>query len=136
MPEYGFVCDSCGVGDSVIAPMSDVPQELRCKKCGAKMRRVYSFAPGGCRDYPHPIVSQSLAMNPTQIPEHRERFPDIEVTPDGCPIFTNYRQHDAYLEKTGFVKNPNRGGRCRTRFGVGRVVKRYGNLFTGRKSNE
>lgn len=99
------------------------------------MRRVYSFSPAGVRDYKTPLISQSLAMNPSQIAEHKKHFPDVEVTPDGCPVFTNYRQHDEYLEKTGFVKNPNRGGRTHTRFGVGRVVKRYGNVFTGRKSN-
>ena len=58
--------------------------------------------------YDKPIVSSSMAINPEQIAEHKATFPDIAVTPEGCPVLDNYSQHEAYLEKTGFVKHPGK----------------------------
>lgn len=104
MPEYYFRCDSCGHADSVIWPMSQSSELLECANCGTKMYRVYNFSIGG-DEYSKPIVSDALAINPSQIPEHREHFPDVEVRPDGRPVFKNFRQHESYLEKTGFVKH-------------------------------
>jgi hypothetical protein len=49
-------------------------------------------------------VSDSLAMSPEQIPEHKRLFPDVDVRPDGRPVFENVKQHDNYLKKTGFRK--------------------------------
>ena len=54
------------------------------------------------------IVSHSLAMHPDQIKEHKQRFPDIKVTDDGCPVFTNTQAHDKYLKAIGWKKVPGR----------------------------
>lgn len=62
----------------------------------------------GDREYRRPIVSQSLAVGPHQVAEHRRQFPDIEITDEGCPVFRSYRQHDAYLKKIGAVKRPQK----------------------------
>jgi len=51
-----------------------------------------------------PLVSDSLAVAPQQVEEHRRTFPDIPLTKEGQPVFTNYKQHENYLKKTGFVK--------------------------------
>lgn len=73
-------------------------------------------------DYEH--ISESLAVSPSQIEEHHQQFPDVDVLPDGRIRFTSYKQHDKYLEKTGFRKIPQklkRLGRkeiCRVRLGV------------------
>jgi len=56
--------------------------------------------------YSKKIVSHSLAMNPDQIPEHKKAHPNIAVTPDGCPVFDNYSDHNRYLEDVGYVKSP------------------------------
>jgi hypothetical protein len=55
-------------------------------------------------EYGRDLVSNSLAMSPLQIAEHKRMFPDIEVRPDGRPVFKNFKQHDNYLRKTGFKK--------------------------------
>jgi len=102
MPEYKFACD-CGNRESVIWPMKDSGKILKCSKCGQDMYREYNFSIGG-DTYSKPIVSDSLAISPEQIPEHRQHFPDVEVTPEGQPVFENYKQHESYLQKTGFVK--------------------------------
>ena len=106
MPQYDFRCD-CGNTESVIWPMSDSRKLLDCSVCGRKMYRIYSV---NIHDdsYSKPLISDSLAINPDQIAEHRERFPDVEVLPDGRLKFDNFRQHDGYLKKTGFVKTPQK----------------------------
>jgi hypothetical protein len=58
--------------------------------------------------YSKPIISDSMAVPPEQIAEHLATFPDIKMTNAGQPIFDNYAKHDAYLEKTGFVKQPGK----------------------------
>lgn len=102
MPRYDFACN-CGNKQSVIRSMKDYKKSLKCSKCGRKMFRTYNFSVGG-DTYSKPIVSDSLAISPEQISEHRELFPDVEVTSEGQPVFENYRQHDNYLKKTGFRK--------------------------------
>lgn len=103
MPQYNFACD-CGHKQSVIWSMSRSGELLKCSECGKQMYREYNFhTPKD--SYSRPIVSDSLAINPDQIPEHRKHFPDVEVLPDGRPVFDNFRKHDNYLKKTGFKKS-------------------------------
>jgi hypothetical protein len=88
--------------------MADVPAGAVCDDCGSDNTiRLFGFTDGQ-REYATPLVSQSLAMSPEQIGEHRRLFPDVQVTPDGCPVFTSFSQHDAYLKKTGFQKLPGK----------------------------
>ena len=55
-------------------------------------------------------------MNLSQIAEHNKLFPDIEVTPLGQPVFKSFKQHDKYLEKTGFYKSKKKvDGRIKRR---------------------
>ena len=117
MPLYEFQCEECGCVTGVIAPMSAVPTSAECDQCGRfTPNRVFGFHDGN-REYGVPIVSQSLAMNPNQIADHNRMFPDIRVTDEGCPVFTSYQQHDAYLHKTGFSKQPGKKNH-RSRAGV------------------
>lgn len=70
------------------------------------------------RDYSRAIVSHSLAMNPSQIPEHNRLFPDIKVRADGCPVFDNFKEHDDYLKKNGIQKD------CQRNRMRGKVIKK------------
>jgi len=82
-----------------------------CDTCGTRGyigKKVGVGMLGGDRNYSKPIHSDSLAINPDQIAEHRKLFPDIKVDPEGRPIFDNYRKHDDYLNKCGFVKQTQR----------------------------
>jgi len=98
--------------------MADSVLGAFCNHCGSdKTFRLLSAVHVGNKEYGSPIVSQSLAMNPNQIGEHNRMFPDVKVTEEGCPIFTSYKQHDDYLQKTGFSKQPGKKNR-RSRAGV------------------
>ena len=107
---YDFSCPRCGVAKELVVPMSDVESRMRvvCDECDAIMERDFSgvHVSKGHKQYGRKIVSDSLAMNPNQIAEHRRLFPNIEVTKVGQPVFDNYVDHDAYLKKCNIVKKP------------------------------
>jgi hypothetical protein len=88
-----------------------------CKcTCGTNMNRDFAadlpFASGG--DYHRPIISDSLAISPEQIAEHKQLFPDVQVTPEGQPVFDSFKKHDDYLKATGFRKKRQRRRRVPT----------------------
>ncbi len=94
---WRYVCPECGKDLVEIEPDDAV-------EVGVGESEYKRFNIGG-DTYSKSIVSDSLAINPSQIAEHREYFPDVEVRSDGRPVFENFRQHDDYLKKTGFVKH-------------------------------
>ena len=87
--ELPFYCPECGEGMTI--------------NCGSGIKVMVGNEP-----YPRPLISQSLAINPNQIAEHREKFPDVDVLSDGCLKFNDFRSHDNYLKATGFQKIPQR----------------------------
>ena len=110
MPFYCFVCDKCSTRSEVIRPMSKSGLPCECENCLVPMRRDFKAegVNAGTIEYATPLVSDSLAVNVSQIDDHRKQFPDIEMTREGQPVFTNSKQHDDYLKKTGFVKLPKK----------------------------
>ena len=113
MPMYTYVCPDCNQAKEVIMTMAEVDtMAVLCKCRGVGKATVMS------RDfkadlfhtpkdtYSKPIVSNSLAVAPDQIAEHRKQFPDIQMTKEGQPVFDKYSTHEAYLEKTNFKKDP------------------------------
>lgn len=112
MPRYSYICDSCNTSGEIVRPMSESSNPLVCENCGAEARRNFQAdlptRSSGGREYGRPIISNSLAVSVDQIQEHRRMFPDIPLTKEGQPVFTNYADHDKYLEKTGFIKKPKR----------------------------
>lgn len=107
MPIYGYRCKECGANEEFTRPMSESGKEEVCK-CGEKMVRNFGGVRCSADSYAVAVVSDSLAMNPSQIAAHRKLFPDIEVTKQGQPVFDSYKKHQAYLDKTGFFKAPKR----------------------------
>lgn len=120
MPTYAYQCRYCGGKKEVLRSMRDKEIVPYCTCSGETMNRDYESerVNAGDREYRRPIVSHSLAVSPQQVGEHRRAFPDIKITDEGCPVFSSYRQHDAYLKKIGAVKQPqkirNRGKRIAT----------------------
>ncbi|KKN71911.1 hypothetical protein LCGC14_0415570 [marine sediment metagenome] len=109
MPEYCYVCPECGLHRNIVKPMSEYDKLERCNGFGGCKaildRNLAAEAKYSSGDrYGKPLISDSLAMHPSQIAEHNKLFPDIKVHKDGRPQFDNFKQHDDYLEKTGFVK--------------------------------
>ncbi len=110
MVTHTFICAKC---DQSIDD-TQAQKEHFCPKCGEDMAWDLSGIGISDGDYHH--VSDSLAIHPDQIPEHRELFPDIEVTPDGCPTFTSPKQQEKYANACDFDKKPQRGRK------LGRVI--------------
>lgn len=116
MPRYCYLCPECDRKEEVVRPMSDSESTWRCIICDEDMERDYQaempLVGAGNRSYHKPIVSDSLAMNPNQIPEHRRLFPNVQVTSEGQPVFDNFSDHEKYLQKCNIVKEPQRKKKC------------------------
>ena len=108
MDVYTYKCNDCNSVFELVN-IEDVNELHICPKCRSEntilKRIVYNktqFSTKRTGDYSH--TSESLAISPDQIAEHHEKFPGVDVLPDGRLQFNSFRQHDRYLEKTGFVK--------------------------------
>lgn len=116
MPIYSYICDVCGKVQEVVRSMeaeSTIPPEC----CNRPTRRSYKddLPRVGNRDYAKPIHSDSLAIMPNQRKEHERLFPNIKLDDENRPVFTNFKDHDDYLKKTGFVKQRQKVKRKATR---------------------
>ena len=104
---YSFICEKCGQKRVQLREVELRNDPLICL-CGELMHRDFQTdlpaVGGGAKKYRKPIISDSLAINPNQVGEHRKLFPDVKILDDGRPVFEDFKTHDAYLEKTGFVK--------------------------------
>ena len=96
---HEFICDACGT----VTEDTHTHKVHKCPKCGGNMRWDLIQAGGSRGDYNH--YSESLAINPDQIPEHRETFPGVDVLPDGIIHFTSVKQQSNYEDKCGFYKH-------------------------------
>ncbi len=110
--KLAYVCSACGSDSPVLKLICRVPaDEATCSHCGGEV--IKAFVEGvttGIRgkEYFHPLHSDSLAINPIQVAEHRALFPNIKIDGEGRPIFENFRQHNDYLETCGFHKQDQR----------------------------
>jgi len=96
---HSFVCDSCGF----VVKDTNTKCMHRCPNCkNQDMRWDLSGIGISNGDYEH--ISDSLAINPDQISEHKRLFPNIDVLPDGRPRFTSSKQQERYAERCGFYK--------------------------------
>ena len=102
MVTHDFVCSNC----DIIVQDTSAEKTHYCSKCGKAMRWDLVGNRSSRGDYN--FVSDSLAINPEQIAEHKKEFPDVGVLPDGRIEFNSFRQHDRYLKKTGFYKHPKK----------------------------
>jgi len=102
MAIHCFVCDICKIS----IEDTDTKTIHRCPKCNKDMR--WDIAKIGIADGDYSHISDSLAINPSQIAEHNRMFPGIKVHPDGRPEFNSVKQQSDYLKKIGFVKHPQK----------------------------
>ncbi len=54
--------------------------------------------------YGQPIHSDAMAIQPSQVAKHRERFPDVKIDSQCRPVMENSDQHQKYMDACGFVK--------------------------------
>jgi len=109
MPTYTFYCYKCRKHKEVFRPMGEAREPEFCN-CGQEMVRDFrrDLVNVGDKDYARPIHSDSLAIMPSQVAEHKRDHPDIKLDSECRPVFTSYRQHNKYLDKCGFEKQRQR----------------------------
>jgi len=117
MPIYAYVCDACGERDDIVKPMAESSRDETCKACGEPMRKDLMANAPRCRkdSYSKELHSDALAIHPEQRAEHQRLYPDVELDRCNRPVFKNYAQHDAYLEKRGIHKPMQRKRRRMTK---------------------
>ena len=103
---YDWKCD-CGqtLQETFFRLWPDVPF---CVTCQGRMYRYYGQVSTGGHEYKKPIHSDSLAIAPSQVEEHKREFPGIQLDSQCRPVFHNVREHDAYMNKIGVYKAPQR----------------------------
>ena len=101
-----YICPKCGTEHEDVRAITADEPEFECADCSVEMRRNFQEELPVIHDdhYSRPIVSDSLAIHPDQIAEHKKLFPDIKVQGDGRIVFDKYSTHNTYLEKRGLVK--------------------------------
>lgn len=108
MPTYVYSCPNCQWLDEIVKPMSECTSNETCRQCGTVMERDYrAETPGvvsGATHNARPIHSDSLAILPDQVSEHRRLYPDIDLDGACRPIFTSVKQREKYLDARGVVK--------------------------------
>ncbi len=112
MPQYCYFCPKCKIPVNFVKLMADAYKNEWCPRCGFILRRDFRsegvLVGAGKRSYHKSIISDSMAMNPDQIPEHKRLHPDIEVTSDGRPVFDNFADHEKYMKKCNIEKMPQK----------------------------
>jgi hypothetical protein len=110
MFNYDLICKNCG---HAIQNPQDTDYRWEdgqrrfpyCPICNNIMcNGVLGIAPDG--DYEH--ISQSLAINPLDIEEHRKHWPNIEALPDGRLKFKSVREQEQYAHHFGLDKKEAR----------------------------
>lgn len=96
---HKFTCGEC----SITIEDSNTKTVHKCPACGQDMNWNLNIAIHG--NYKHPVHSDALAINPDQRAEHEQLFPDIRLDGQNRPILDNFRNHENYLKKIGFVKH-------------------------------
>jgi len=116
MPIYVFKCAKCMATSDRVLPMSQSGSTQLCEQCSQVMQRSFAsgFAHVAPDSYAKPLHSDSLGIVPSQVAEHQRLFPDIKIDTECRPVFENFSQHNAYLEKIGAVKQPNKRGKRRS----------------------
>ena len=80
-----------------------------CPKCSSFLT-PYFFQSGKVfmvkgAPYSKPLHSDALGIQPDQVTEHREKFPNIELDNQNRPVFHNMPEHQDYMDKCGIVKH-------------------------------
>lgn len=103
-------------------------EKFECPECRALMDEIrVEDKPTGVNDVPDgtlqimgapyktPIHSDSLAISPDQVAEHKKEFPNIEIDDQCRPVFTNAKDHQAYMNKCGVTKQAQKIGRGKSK---------------------
>jgi hypothetical protein len=113
MPFYTYICGVCGDNKEIVKSIKD---DTIPKCCGQNMNRDYKtdLPFSGNHEYGTSLHSDSLAVAPSQVEEHKRLFPDVALDSQCRPILTNVQQHDSYINARGFEKLEQRHKRRAT----------------------
>ncbi len=120
VPSKNHVMEKCGECGSLYRNDIDEPVCL-CPDCDTVLECVVRDIVKDSTPqimgaaYKVPIHSDSLAISPDQVAEHKKEFPNIEIDDQCRPVFTNAKDHQAYMNKCGITKQTQKIGRGKSK---------------------
>lgn len=97
---YKFICPTHGAFERFVWD-SDTGK-VKCE-CGAHAPREQATA-GGFRT----MYSDAMGVHPSQVAEHRQKFPDIPLTDDGRVIIKSAKENERICKRLGPGWEPTR----------------------------
>ena len=88
MPEYGYRCDTCNENFDGHATIAQRDEPNLCPSCGNLGNRDVEYELQTCSAFDettkeHVRYSNSMGVNPRQIPAMMRKYPGSRYTPDG-----------------------------------------------------
>jgi hypothetical protein len=106
MPIFSFVCDTCGVRDDDYRTIEERDKPTGClnNNCDGFRHRdvVGSMRPHTDLGYATPLLSDAMAVDPSQIAEAQRQFPHHRFAPDGRMIFGSHQERSRVLKDLGY----------------------------------
>jgi hypothetical protein len=106
MPLYNYCCFDCD-DNVVIETICSISERYNnvpiCGSCGKEMDQDFRGSRMQIKGAPYskPLHSDSLAILPEQVAQHRKDFPNIELDSECRPVFKDAPSHQKYLDKCG-----------------------------------
>jgi putative FmdB family regulatory protein len=102
MPVYAYKCKQCGEEQTDVRAVKARNRPAKCRCGGRAIRALALETPKSERDYASPILSDAMGVHPSQVDEHRRRFPDIPMTDDGRVVIRNKAEGRRIRKALGF----------------------------------
>ena len=104
MPVYSYQCQTCQNCMDIYRPVRDRNRSVNCRKegCDGRAKRLFHTVNSTQQDYAQPVLSDSMGVNPDQVPEHRRNFPDVPITDDGRVICKSHHDKKRIMKILGF----------------------------------
>lgn len=103
MPIYVHECPACGERSEHLRPIRLMKAKVDCDSCGARTRRLISPPSRFGVDYLHEALDDSAGVAPSQVAEHRRRFPDIPMTNDGRVVVKNATERNRIVRRLNTI---------------------------------
>jgi len=100
---YDFECEQCGTITEDMFLIDERPDYILCPKCQERAIRIISHRVKGNAES-REMWSKAFGINPDQIPEMRQRFPEDEYHPvTGAMKIKGFKHQKQIAKRLGMV---------------------------------
>ena len=106
MPTYVYKCTLCERLKTEYRQIRNRNRAQTCPMfdCGGILERCKAAETVNSTemDYLHPVYSEAMGVDPSQVREHRQRFPDIPMTNEGQVVCKSHAERKRIMKKLQF----------------------------------